>query len=60
MGYLLAPVYLVFLSLLMTALLAKIIAMGQVGAQIVPAVFIIPTILVVTIGTTVALLRKIA
>ena len=60
MGYLLAPVYLVFLSLLMTALLAKIIAMGQVGAEIIPAVFIIPTILVVTIGTTIALLRKIA
>ena len=60
MGYLLAPVYLVFLSLLMTALLAKIIAMGTVGADIVPAVFIIPVILVVTVGTTIAMLRKIA
>ncbi len=60
MGYLLAPVYLVFLSFLMTALVAKIIGMGLVGAEIVPAVFVIPTILIVTIGTTVALFRKIA
>jgi hypothetical protein len=41
-GYLYAPVYLGFLSLLMAALLAKIAAMGMLGFNIVPAVFIIP------------------
>ncbi|MBN2050632.1 MAG: hypothetical protein JW760_09325 [Spirochaetales bacterium] len=48
-GYLLGTVYLVFLSLLMTALVAKIIAMGTVGANIIPAVFIIPVICLVTL-----------
>ena len=33
MGYLLAPVYLVFLSILMTALVAKIVAMSFVGGR---------------------------
>jgi hypothetical protein len=42
-GYLLAPVYLVFLALLMTALTAKVVAMGLLGQNIVPVVFIIPT-----------------
>lgn len=49
MGFLLAPVYLVFLSLLMTALVAKIVAMGLVGAAIIPAVFIIPAITLISI-----------
>ncbi len=57
MGYLLAPVYLVFLSILMTALVAKIIAMGLVGATIIPAVFIIPAITLFTIICTVLMLK---
>ena len=56
-GYLLAPVYLVFLSLLMTALIAKIIAMGTVGANIIPSVFIIPLIWLATVTCTVLMLR---
>lgn len=42
LGYLLAPVYLVFLSLLMTALSAKVIAMAERGYPVIPVVFIIP------------------
>lgn len=42
LGYLLAPVYLVFLSLLMTALVAKVIAMGMLGQEVMPAIVIIP------------------
>lgn len=41
-GLVLGPVYLVFLSLLMTALTAKIVAMGLLGQNIIPAVIIIP------------------
>lgn len=44
LGWQLGPVYLVFLSILMTALSAKIIAMGLSGVNIVPSVFLIPSI----------------
>ncbi|HKL18304.1 MAG TPA: hypothetical protein VJ905_05025, partial [Halalkalibaculum sp.] len=40
--YLMAPVYFVFLSLLMLALIAKVIAMWSMGENVVPAIFIIP------------------
>lgn len=43
-GWHLGPVYIVFLSILMTALSAKIIAMGLSGVNIIPSIFIIPTI----------------
>jgi hypothetical protein len=46
MGYLLAPVYLVFLTLMMMALTAKIIAMGMLGQEIFPVIIIIPTFMV--------------
>ncbi len=45
-GDLLAPVYTVFLSLQMAALLAKILWMGAVGVAVGPALVIIPTLLV--------------
>src|SRR6056297_1550800 len=45
LGFLLTPVYLVFLSLLMTALLAKLIAMSIVGVPGGPALVIIPLIM---------------
>lgn len=48
-GYLLAPVFFVFLSLLMTALSAKIIAMKILDYNVVPAIFIIPAFNVITI-----------
>jgi hypothetical protein len=48
-GYLLGPVYFVFLSLLMTALTGKIVGMAMVGANVIPVIFIIPTINVITI-----------
>jgi len=45
LGFMLAPVYLVFLSILMTALLAKLIAMSIVGVPGGPALVIIPVIM---------------
>jgi hypothetical protein len=59
-GYLLAPVFFVFLSLLMTALSAKIIAMKILDYNVVPAIFIIPSFNVITIICCLIILRSIA
>jgi hypothetical protein len=58
-GYLMAPVYLVFLSFLMLALIAKIIAMALAGVNVIPAIFIIPCIAVVSILCGVILFKNI-
>jgi len=56
-GYLFGPVYAVFLTLQMLALTAKIIAMGMTGYPVIPAVFIIPTFLILAaVGTVRSLL----
>ena len=59
MGFLLAPVYLVFLSLLLTALVGKIIYLGIMGFNIIPVVFIIPVITAESIVCSILLLRKV-
>lgn len=59
LGYLMAPTYLVFLSILMMALVAKIIAMGILGQNIIPVVFIIPLITLVSIVCTVFVLKNV-
>jgi hypothetical protein len=58
-GYLMGTTYLIFLSLLMTALCAKIIAMGLLGSNIFPAIFIIPTFMFIAIGSSFFLLKSI-
>lgn len=58
-GYLMAPVYLVFLSLLMLALIAKLMAMGMQGVNIIPAIIFIPSIALVAIICSIILLRNI-
>lgn len=59
MGFLMAPVYLVFLSLLMIALTAKIIAMAMIGVNVIPVIFIIPAIGTFTILCAVLTLRRV-
>lgn len=59
MGYLLAPVYYIFLSLLMTALSAKVVAMALLRYNVVPVIFIIPTFNLITIAGTVIILKHI-
>lgn len=59
LGYLLAPVYFIFLSILMTALTAKVVAMSMLGYNVIPAIFIIPTFNLCTIVGIVAILRSI-
>lgn len=58
-GFLAAPIYLVFLSILMMALLSKIIAMGLLGQNIIPVVFIIPAIALTSITLTTFVLGNI-
>jgi hypothetical protein len=59
LGFMAAPVYLVFLSILMTALLAKIIGMSLIGVDAGPALVIIPIILICTYLFTWLVYRKI-
>jgi hypothetical protein len=58
-GYLYGTVYLGFLSLLMTALTAKIIAMTINQVNVIPVIFIIPTINVITIIGAYLMIRSI-
>tara|TARA_R100001143_G_C3360693_1_gene135333 strand:+ start:4375 stop:5271 length:897 start_codon:yes stop_codon:yes gene_type:complete len=58
-GFLATPIYLVFLSILMLALVAKIIAMGLLGQNIIPVVFIIPAIALTSITLSTLVLRSI-
>lgn len=58
-GYLVSAVTLVFLCFLMSALVAKVIAMAMIGVNVVPVVFIMPTSLIIAIICTLLLFRKI-
>ena len=58
-GYLLAPVYYIFLSILMTALTAKVIAMALLGQEVVPAIFIIPTFNLLSVLFTIYIFNNI-
>ena len=59
MGYLAGITYIVFLSFLMTALTAKIIAMGLHGYNIIPVIFIIPVFNLFAIGCAAAMIKSI-
>lgn len=60
LGSLLTPVYIVFLALLMTALSAKVAAMGLLGYAIIPVAFIIPTLNIASAVLAVRVVRSIA
>ncbi len=59
-GYLLAAVNLVFLSILMLALIAKLVAMARVGAGVMPAAVIIPVFWIASVLGAITLLRGVA
>lgn len=58
-GYLLAPVYFVFLSILMVALTAKVIAMGLLGQNVIPAIVIIPLFGLISIICSILIFKNI-
>jgi len=60
LGYLLTPIYFVFLSVLMTALTAKVIVMAFLGYNVIPVIFIIPTFNLLTIVSTATILTHVA
>lgn len=57
-GDLLAPVYAVFLSLQMTALLAKILWMNAIGVSVGPALLVIPLLLIGALVAAFLVLRS--
>ena len=59
LGYICVPVYSVFLSVLMTALTAKLIAMGLQGQQIIPAIIFIPLFALISMRNSIAMISKI-
>lgn len=59
MGFLAGTVYIVFLSLLMTALTAKLIAMALNDVPVIPAIFIIPMFNVITILCAALMLKNV-
>lgn len=59
-GYLYGTVYIVFLSVLMTALTAKIIAMALNDVDVFPVIFIIPSINIFTILSAFWMIRNIS
>ena len=58
-GYLAGVSYIIFLAILMTALSAKILAMMLHGVNVVPAIFIIPTINIATVVFSYLILKSI-
>ncbi len=57
-GYMAGTVFVVFLSLLMSALTAKLVAMSLHDVNVVPAIFIIPAFAVFAIACSAIMLRK--
>ncbi len=57
-GFLLGPVYCIFLSILMAALTAKIAAMGMAGYDVVPVIFVIPAFNILALVFSLLLLRS--
>lgn len=58
-GYLFTSIYLVFLSILMAALTSKIIFMAKVGVNVMPVIFIMPTICLISSLLSISVIRKI-
>ncbi len=58
-GIVLTTVYVIFVSILMSALTSKILFMAKSGANVVPVVFIMPTICVMSIILSVLLMMNI-
>lgn len=58
-GFLFTPIYMIFLSLLMTALVSKILFMAGEGQNVIPVIFIMPIIALISILFSFLLLKNI-
>ncbi len=59
LGYLIAPVYTIFLALLMTALTAKVLAMSMLGYNAFPAIVIIPLFMLMAVASLFLFLKNV-
>lgn len=57
LGYLLAPVYIIFLAILMVALTAKVIGMALLGAEVFPASILIPSFTLLAFACALLVIR---
>lgn len=57
-GYLFTAVYVIFLSYLMLALTSKVIFMANAGENVIPVIFIMPTLALIAITFSVLILKK--
>lgn len=58
-GYLFTTICLIFLSLLMAALTSKIIFMAKAGVNVIPVIFIMPTVCLISLLFSLSILKKI-
>ena len=58
LGYAATTIYMIFLTILMTSLNSKIIFMAKAGANVIPVIFIMPAIAMISITFSVLLLRN--
>ncbi|MCY2688648.1 hypothetical protein [Salinimicrobium sp. TH3] len=59
LGFSYGTVYIIFLSVLMTALTAKVIAMAMADVNVIPAIFIIPSINIITIWSAFLMIKNV-
>ncbi len=58
-GYQFTIIYIIFLTLMMTALTSKILFMAQAGANVVPVIFIMPTFGLISLIFSILLIKNI-
>ncbi len=58
-AYVFVPTYLIFLIILMVALVSKIVFIARIGENVIPVIFIIPTILIIATFFAIKIYRNI-
>lgn len=58
-AYVFVPTYLIFITVLMIALMSKIVFMANIGENVIPVIFIIPVILIISIFLVIQVLKSI-
>jgi len=57
-GYLFTTIYLIFLSMMMAALTSKILFMAHAGQNVIPVIFIMPTVCVISFTFSLFILKN--
>jgi len=57
-GYLFSTIYLIFLTIMMAALTSKILFMANAGQNVIPVIFIMPTVCVISFTFSVLILKN--